>query len=79
MKEIDITKHAMVPKHIILGEKEREELFKTYGITPRHLPRILESDPVVVAIQAKIGDVLRIVRKSQTAGTVNYYRIVVKG
>jgi DNA-directed RNA polymerase subunit H len=79
MKEIDITKHAMVPKHVILGEKERDELLKTYGITPKQLPRILESDPVVKAIGAQIGDILRIERKSATAGLVNYYRIVVKG
>lgn len=78
-KEINITKHTLVPKHIILNDKEREELLNTYGITTRHLPRILESDPVVKAINAKIGDVLKIVRKSATAGVANYYRIVVKG
>ena len=78
-KEIVIAKHALVPKHIILNEKEREELLKKYGISPKHLPRILESDPVVKAIDAKIGDVLKIVRKSATAGMTNYYRTVVKG
>ena len=78
-KVIDITKHALVPKHIILNEKEREELLKTYGITNRHLPRILESDSVVKAINAKIGDIIKVVRKSFTAGVANYYRIVVKG
>ena len=78
-KEIDITKHTLVPKHIILNEKEKEELLNKYGISTKHLPRILESDPVVKAINAKIGDVLKIARKSATAGLTNYYRIVVKG
>jgi DNA-directed RNA polymerase subunit H len=79
MKEIDITKHAMVPKHMVMGEKERGELLSSYGISPKQLPRILESDPVVKAVAAKVGDILKIVRKSATAGTVNYYRVVVKG
>lgn len=78
-KEIDITKHTLVSKHIILNEKEKEELLKTYGISTKHLPRISDSDPVVKAINAKIGDVLKIIRKSATAGVANYYRIVVKG
>jgi len=68
-----------VPKHIILKEKGKEELLKTYGITTKHLPRILESDPVIKAIDGKIGDVIKIVRKSPTAGETNYYRVVVKG
>lgn len=78
-KEVDITKHTLVPKHIILNEKGKEELLNSYGITTKQLPRILESDPAVKAIGAKIGDVLKITRKSTTAGVADYYRIVVKG
>jgi len=78
-KEVDITKHTLVPKHIILNETGKEELLNSYGIMTKQLPRILESDPVVKAIGAKIGDVLKITRKSATAGVADYYRIVVKG
>jgi DNA-directed RNA polymerase subunit H (RpoH/RPB5) len=79
MKNLDITKHELVPKHIILTEKEKEELLKKYGIALKHLPRILLSDPVIKTLNAKVGDVVKIIRKSETAGETEYYRIVVRG
>jgi len=79
LKKIDIRRHELVPKHVIPTKKERENLLKTYGISIKHLPRILESDPVVKTIGAEVGDIIKIVRKSQTAGEITYYRIVVKG
>ena len=79
MKEFDITKHDMVPKHELLGEKERDEVLKKFGITLRQLPRIIDSDPMVKLLNAKIGDVVKITRKSETAGHSEYYRVVIKG
>ena len=78
MKDIDITKHNLVPKHEILNEKEKEELFKKFGITIKHLPRILESDPMVKILNGKMGDIVKITRKSRTALECAYYRLVVK-
>lgn len=79
MKELDIAKHELVPKHELLGEKEKEEVLKEYGITLRQLPRILVTDAMVKNLNAKIGDVIKIMRKSQTAGESIYYRVVIKG
>lgn len=79
MKEFDITKHDMVPKHELLGEKERDEVLKKFGITLRQLPRIVDSDPMVKILNAKISDVVKITRKSETAGEAEYYRVVIKG
>lgn len=79
MKEVDILKHELVPKHTILNEKEKEELFKKYGITIKQLPRILGSDPVIKVLNGQPGDVIKIVRKSPTAKETVYYRVVVKG
>lgn len=78
MKEVDILKHELVPKHTILNEKEREELFKKYGITIKQLPRILGSDPVIKVLNGQPGDVIKIVRKSPTARETVYYRVVAK-
>ena len=69
--------HETVPKHEILGAKEKADLLKQYGITEDKLPKVLEADPVAKAIKAKPGDVLKITRKSRTAGEALYYRIVV--
>lgn len=77
-KEYDILKHELVPEHTILEEKERKELLESMKMTAVNLPKILSNDPAVKAIGAKEGDVLKIVRKSPTAGTATYYRVVVK-
>ena len=77
-KEFDILKHEMVPEHIILGENEKKELFEKLRITEKQLPKILTNDAAVKAVGAKEGDVLKIIRKSPTAGTTIYYRVVVK-
>lgn len=79
LKEIDISKHKFVPKHVILNEKQTGELLQQYNITLNQLPRILTSDPMVEKLEAKVGDVIKITRTSPTAGTISYYRVVVKG
>lgn len=71
--------HEMVPKHEVLTPKEKKEVLDTLGITKDQLPMIKETDPVAKEISAKQGDVLRIVRKSQTAGKTVYYRLVAMG
>lgn len=69
--------HELVPKHEILSKEEKEKLLSNLKITPEQLPRILEDDPVAVEIGAKSGDILKIIRKSETAGESIYYRLVV--
>ena len=77
-REYNILKHELVPKHVILNENEKKELIEKLKIKDVNLPKILTNDPVVKSIGAKEGDILKIVRKSPTAGTSIYYRIVVK-
>ena len=63
-----------------MSEKEKEEVLKRYGIKKlTQLPRILKSDPVVKLIGAKPGDIIKIIRKSNTAEESVYYRVVVEG
>jgi DNA-directed RNA polymerase subunit H len=78
VEEFNILNHELVPEHIILKEGERKEILEKYKINPMNLPRILINDPVVKALKAKEGDVLKIVRKSRTAGSSVYFRVVVK-
>ena len=77
-KEIDIIKHVLVPQHAILEEKERTALTAKYNILPQQLPKIFHNDPAVKAIGAKPGDVLKVERISRTAGTAEYFRLVIK-
>ena len=78
VEEFNILNHELVPEHAIMNQEERKELLEKYNIKPENLPKILINDPVVKAIKAKEGDILKIVRKSITAGTSLYYRIVSK-
>jgi DNA-directed RNA polymerase subunit H len=79
LKKIEIEKHQMVPKHIILSEEEKNEVLKRYKISLRQLPRILMTDPAIAEKNPKVGDVVKIVRKSPTAGETLYYRVVARG
>jgi DNA-directed RNA polymerase subunit H (RpoH/RPB5) len=74
----DIFEHALVPMHEILTPKEREQLLAMYKVKPYQMPQVTSTDPAVKAIGAKPGDVLRIIRKSSTAGEHIAYRYVVE-
>ncbi len=66
----------LVPKHEIMTEEEISEEFSDVDYDFRDLPKIRADDPVVEAIDAKPGNVLRITRQSETAGEFITYRIV---
>jgi DNA-directed RNA polymerase subunit H len=74
----DIFEHALVPKHEILTEKEQTELLARYKVQPYQMPQVKSTDPAVKAIGAKPGDMLKITRKSPTAGEHVAYRYVVE-
>jgi len=75
--EIDIMSHELVPKHILLSAQEKEEVMRKYGIKKlSQFPRILKSDPVVKKLKATPGDMIKIIRKSDTAKESIYYRVV---
>jgi len=73
----DIFAHELVPKHEVLSKEDAEEVLKRYHVKPYRLPHIKTSDPAVKAIGGKPGDIIRITRKSPTAGSSFYYRYVV--
>ena len=76
--KFDILKHTLVPHHEILSAEEVEKLLKVYRVKKEDLPQILDTDPVVKAIGAKEGDVIKIIRRSPTAGVSIAYRLVVR-
>ena len=73
----EIFDHKLVPKHEILGEKEKSQILAEIKIQPYQMPQIKATDPAVKAIGAKPGDMLKIIRKSATAGEHIAYRYVV--
>jgi DNA-directed RNA polymerase subunit H (RpoH/RPB5) len=78
-----VMSHQLVPTHILLGEKEEHEVLVKYKVTKDCLPKIRRSDPCVQSLEVKAGEeicqgrVIKIVRKSETAGIYVTYRVVV--
>ena len=79
MKNIDIRKHILVPKHSKLTKQEIQELLEKYKIVLNDLPKILLTDPAIEKLNVKPGDVIKITRDSPTAGKSIYYRVVTNG
>ncbi len=78
-KKFDVTKHHLVPKHIKVSDREKQEILKKYNITTKELPKILVNDPAITNLDIKVDDVVKITRKSTTGGEFIFYRCVVNG
>jgi DNA-directed RNA polymerase subunit H len=76
--EYSVLDHVLVPKHIVMTEEEVEELLRKFAITKDDLPLIKMNDAVIEEIGAKMGDVVKIMRKKSPAGEAVSYRLVVK-
>ena len=77
--KIDVLLHKLVPRHVLLTKSQTEELLNKYKIRFTDLPEIFEKDPVALAIGAKEGDVIKIIRDSYTTvREIEYYRYVKK-
>jgi DNA-directed RNA polymerase subunit H (RpoH/RPB5) len=75
---VNKTKHKYYSlKHVIIDDVELQQLLKKYVINKNQLPKILNDDPMAKILNAKIGDVLKIERKSKTTGIYYYYRVCV--
>ncbi len=78
-KLIDVLLHDLVPRHVLLTKKEAQDLLEKYQISIIDLPQIFEKDPVAIAIGAKEGDIIKIIRDSKTTvKSINYFRYVKK-
>ncbi|HLF54346.1 MAG TPA: DNA-directed RNA polymerase subunit H [Candidatus Nanoarchaeia archaeon] len=76
--KFEVGKHLLVPAHGKLSEKEKKELFEKYAIELPNLPRIFKSDPAILHLDVKEGDIVKVVRESPTAGESSFYRRVVE-
>ncbi|NVM34954.1 MAG: DNA-directed RNA polymerase subunit H [Candidatus Lokiarchaeota archaeon] len=76
---MDVLLHKFVPKHVLLTKEESQNLLEKYRIDVNDLPQIFEKDPVAIAIGAKEGDIVKIIRDSNTTvKSVDYFRYVKK-
>jgi DNA-directed RNA polymerase subunit H len=78
-KIIKITNHVYQPKHEVLHKDLAEEVLKKYNAKPGQLPYIMITDKGLEDLDVRPGDIIKITRKSPTAGESVYYRYVVEG
>jgi len=76
--QILVPDHVYVPKHEIISKKEAVAVLKKYNCKPTELPLIFVTDPAILGLGVKPGDMIKISRKSPTAGESLYYRYVVE-
>ena len=70
--------HAYVPKHEIMTKKDAQKVLDEFNCKPTELPLIFVTDPAILGLGVKPGDMIKITRTSATAGESFYYRYVVE-
>ena len=69
----------MIPKHELLTREEAAQVLARFNSISSQFPYIQATDAIAKEIGAKPGDMVRVTRRSETAGSSTYYRYVVEG
>jgi DNA-directed RNA polymerase subunit H len=75
VKKVNPLNHILVPSHQILTKEEAEKVLKKHNISPLQLPDIFTNDPIVKALKANPGDIIKIIRNDPT-NSYEYFRRV---
>ena len=59
-------------------KEEAEQVLEKYHCKATELPLIFANDPAIVGLGVKPGDMIKVTRKSATAGESFYYRYVIE-
>lgn len=82
--EINVLEHEFVPEHHLLKKDESDKILAELKLTRDQLPKIRLSDPCIITLDkisgpVEEGQIVKIVRRSQTSGVSICYRLVVRG
>lgn len=82
MADVNVLLHDLVPEHSVISEKEAQELLASIKVTSDQLPKIRKDDPVIKILEMvhgpiSEGTIIKITRKSDSAGVSVVYRTIV--
>jgi DNA-directed RNA polymerases I, II, and III subunit RPABC1 len=72
---VNVTKHQMMPLFRIMSDAEKKRFFLYTKLSEDRLPRISVNDPVAKYYGMNRGDLIKIVRTSDTAGKYVTFRV----
>lgn len=78
-------RHEFVPEHHLLSDEEAEKVLRELNVDKDKLPKIKSDDPAVLylgmihGVPVAEGSIIKVVRKSGTAGDFVAYRLVING
>jgi DNA-directed RNA polymerase subunit H len=79
----NVMEHEMVPEHRLLSQEEAEAILRALRVAKEQLPKIKRSDPCIRLLEeihgpVEEGRIVKITRRSPTAGIFEAYRMVVE-
>lgn len=77
LSKFSLLDHELIPHHEIMDEDDLKTVLIHYNVEREQLPKLKVTDPIALEIGAEPGDVVKIIRKSDTAGEAPYYRYVI--
>jgi DNA-directed RNA polymerase subunit H (RpoH/RPB5) len=69
--------HVNVPKIRVLDEEERADALAALHTDPLQLPRVFDSDAIMIWYPIEVGDIVEELHASETVGYEKIYRLVV--
>ena len=72
-----VENHEVIPLHEKLSDGEKEKLLVELNVAFKDLPKIFINDSAVVNMDVKLGDIIKVTRKSGTSKVATFYRGVI--
>lgn len=76
---INVVDHVSVPHHELLSDSDTKKVLEEYLVKKKNMPKIYVNDAISRYFNAKVGQIFRIIRPSETSGLAPYHRLVIKG